>query len=153
MSISFLIECQPEILETGKVIFSPRKPLPYIQRWIIGDHEIRLLRKETQLIYEVLNYISGAITTGSIKSDGFTIDDIISYLIKCQPEVLENGGVNFCPKPPAVRTWLFRNKVVEILQKNQDLIWQLFDKSTKTLSQAPFNFAALRWDSGDRFRV
>ena len=143
--IPYLLECQPQVLETGGIKFSPKPPLPYIQRWIIGDREIILRRNEDRLICEVFNTITYQSKHGSIGLDRHK--DILSHPLRCQPEVLETG-VSFSLRPPPRYTWTFRNKELQLWQKDQDLVWQLFDKSTKTVSQVPFNVGFLNSDEG-----
>ena len=145
--IAYLLECIPRVIENGSVNFYPRPELPYIHRWILGNHEIYLRRKGNRLKYKLLNNLKGSSTSGPIPfNERLSIEGVIVYLSKCQPEVSETGTVNFVPKPLTHHTWTFRNKEVKLLQKNRSLIWELFDKSTKTSSQTPIDEGFLDWE-------
>ena len=136
-AIQYLLYCQPEISQNGEVKFIPRHPLPYIKRWIVDDYEICLFLKVDQLSYLLLNNVKKEFTIGPVDSNGHPVRRVISYLIRCQPKV-ENGSVRFFPQPRVRYSWSFRNKEIKLLQNDNKLIWELFDKCTQTSSQAPF---------------
>ena len=151
--ITYLLECQPVVLDPGVVSFIRRQPLSYLQRWIIDDNEICLKKKDNQLCYEVLNNITGKTMEGPVNLGGidltnFTMDFIATIIgSKYQPEVSEAGEVSFSPMASASFTWSFRNKEIQLLQiESSKLIWRLFDKSTNTFSQTPFSESFIHWD-------
>ena len=129
--------------------------IQYIERWIMGDKEVCLQRQED---HELLNNISGQTIKVPIDLGKLPIDFVIFALSRSQPEV-KSGGV-IVPEPPLIShfKWVFRNKEVQLLQKDSKnlkqetgLIWQLFDTSTRTISQAPFSagFSLQDWFKGE----
>ena len=126
------------------------RSVPHVRRWIIEDKEISIFEKRDQLSYELLDNITGKSIIGPVDLADKSIEIALSYLLKCEPQVLETGGLKFCPKLPTHLKWVFRNNKIYLLKKGEDLIWQLFDKNTKTISRIPFESGLLHWDVDPR---
>lgn len=115
----------------------------YIRRWLIGSKEFRLIQDNENISYELLDRINKSIIQKKnlLIPQLETIQDKIKCLLSCELIINDNHTPSFILPPTyeICHQWEIENNEITLLRKNNDLIWQLFNKNTKTIAQVPFN--------------
>ncbi|MDR3624015.1 MAG: hypothetical protein P4L16_02610 [Chlamydiales bacterium] len=150
--IIFKVECSP--FPPSRIRFD--SPLlegeTLIHQWIYGYQVFCLIRKIDGLDYIILNQLGEVKQRGpiSFSEDVLITDELVEVLIE---EMVPNftisskrdiqEGVSFMPPSFTSRSWSWEDKNVTVLEHDDELIWQLFDKARRTTSYAPFGVAFL----------
>ncbi len=95
-----------------------------IHKWKVYDQEISLLRKNDKLNCLVVDLTRSKSWWVPFEDDTHTISEQIKYLLQCEPDVKDDGSIEFL-KPILkwpVRPW---NREAKLLRRGDELIWQM----------------------------
>lgn len=122
--------------------------------WIIGTKEIVLLSRKGKLYYRAVDLNTEKKPSyAEVSLNGKTAEGYRDYLLrKCEPLVDSNGAVSFRPCSPACLKWITNEgDEIKLIRHKDQLIWQLFYKSTQTISRVPFENACLYNSEGSSY--
>ena len=104
-----------------------------LHQWNVDNNEIYLLQTPGGLVYEIFDKTAGSRWSTEIELQEYSIETVVTKLKECEAVVNFDGSVDFVL--PSKKWELGDNKEITLLQDKDDLIWQLFDKTTNRASQ------------------
>ncbi|CCB84997.1 putative uncharacterized protein [Parachlamydia acanthamoebae UV-7] len=115
---------------------------PYFREWVADGVILTIAQDGDRLNYELFDKISYNLSRGRIPTlPGTPIEKTIRDLTKSEPIINDEKQPEF----GQVRAkWILENGELSLLHLKNDLIWQLFEKSTQKNSRMPFDINLLQ---------
>ncbi|WP_059360478.1 hypothetical protein [Parachlamydia acanthamoebae] len=115
---------------------------PYFCEWIADDVILTIAQEGNRLNYVLFDKISYSLSRGHVPTfPGTSIEKTIRDLTKSEPIINDEKQPEF----GRVRAkWILENGELSLLHLKNDLIWQLFEKSTQKNSRMPFDINLLQ---------
>lgn len=116
----------------------------FAHQWLFNDKTVRLVRTGEDLSYEVADLAKKRLQQGPISSvSGLTTDELIECLAESALELDDQLSPHFAANRSALVQWNWEDKILTLIEKGKELIWQLFDKTMKTTSWMAYDNASL----------